>query len=81
MVDFLKKIYLKFYITEKPTRIEVSTLPKHPSGFQRNYIDEVFRTDAINLTFLGESFCLTDASYGHTMNYPRGFKVCIMKVK
>lgn len=81
MIDLFKKIYLNLHVSEKPQWCEISILPNHPSGCQRNYIDDIFTRDVVSFSFWGYTYYITGGTYGHCEDYPRGFKVCLQRYK
>jgi len=59
----------------KTNLVEISTLPQHPSGFQREYIDDFYKAQDKGKEFFIGGKRVVAAYYGHCMEYPRGFSI------
>jgi hypothetical protein len=55
--------------------VEISDLPPHPSGFQREWIDDFFQKHIDECA--GRK--ILNARYGHANDYPRGFGLLLKR--
>lgn len=66
---------IKPEFTYRDDQAEIAALPPHPSGFQRSYIDEFLQAKEAGAPYFIEGRKVVDATYGHCMDYPKGFYV------